>query len=302
MPAGSCDVTVRHAPLPQGILNNAYTVTGGGNRPPVANDDSATVRQTNTVSIPVLANDTDPDAGDVLHVVSETQPAHGSLTTSTPNVYDYTPDPGYLGEDEFTYTIADAAGATSTAAVHVEVIEAVGTVRATVQFADSGLALGEHAVLALRDDQGVLVTQRCLGPADATVTFDGIPLGSYTVAVADQLVLPPAVGGPDVPPRYAVPAPVPVTLTDHGVTEPVDVSVPVRQLLVGAVDPAGSGVGPVCYRLAPVDRGNGGTDPRPVHGVCSSVSPSRLFTDVWPGDRLHALHHQLAGRLHARPR
>ncbi len=91
------------------------------NHPPVARDDSATVDQNSTNNpIAVLANDSDPD-GDALSVTAVSMPGHGTATTTAGGVA-YTPAPGYLGVDSFTYTISDGRGGSATATVHVTVV------------------------------------------------------------------------------------------------------------------------------------------------------------------------------------
>jgi len=90
------------------------------NDPPVAQDDSASTDKDTSVAISVLANDSDPDAGDSLVVESITQPANGTLEN---NGFDllYTPDVGFTGTDTFTYTVSDGRGGTDTATVTVGV-------------------------------------------------------------------------------------------------------------------------------------------------------------------------------------
>ncbi len=90
------------------------------NHPPVARDDSATVNE-NSVDNPiaVLANDSDPD-GDALSVTAVSMPGHGNAAATATGVI-YTPAPGYLGADSFTYTISDGHGGSATATVHITV-------------------------------------------------------------------------------------------------------------------------------------------------------------------------------------
>ncbi|MEP7097167.1 MAG: Ig-like domain-containing protein [Dokdonella sp.] len=91
------------------------------NHPPIAHDDSATVDENSTDNpIAVLANDSDPD-GDALSVTAVSMPGHGTATT-TVNGVAYTPAPGYLGADSFTYTISDGRGGSASATVHVSVV------------------------------------------------------------------------------------------------------------------------------------------------------------------------------------
>jgi hypothetical protein len=90
--------------------------------PPVANNDSAAVlKNSSNNQIDVLANDYDPD-GDDLEIISVTQPSHGSVTYTVDYAY-YTPDPDYIGNDTFTYTITDNNGSAGvTATVNITVV------------------------------------------------------------------------------------------------------------------------------------------------------------------------------------
>ncbi|WP_456402850.1 Ig-like domain-containing protein, partial [Hydrogenimonas sp.] len=89
------------------------------NRPPVAVDDSATTWEQTAATIDVLANDSDPD-GDVLAILSLTQPAHGSATISGNSIV-YTPQPGFIGSDTFSYTVGEEYGGSDSAQVTVSV-------------------------------------------------------------------------------------------------------------------------------------------------------------------------------------
>lgn len=105
---------------------NLDATFGGSNRPPVAADDSASTTEGALVDyIDVLANDSDPD-GDTLDVISVTQGDHGSVGINTDDTLFYTPDPGFIGQDTFDYTISDGNG-TDTATVTVTVTESQPT-------------------------------------------------------------------------------------------------------------------------------------------------------------------------------
>jgi hypothetical protein len=101
----------------------AVTVTPPPNRPPTAVADSATTTKNTSVSIPVLANDSDPD-GDPLRVTSVTPPGHGSATINTDNTVKYSPASGFTGTDGFNYSISDGRGGSATAHVTVTVTTA----------------------------------------------------------------------------------------------------------------------------------------------------------------------------------
>ena len=72
------------------------------------------------VSAPgVLIDDSDPD-GDTLTVSLNGQPQNGTVTLNADGSFTYTPDAGFIGEDEFTYTATDGpAITTGTATVTV---------------------------------------------------------------------------------------------------------------------------------------------------------------------------------------
>jgi len=87
--------------------------------PPQAVRDVVTTSYGRSVTISVLANDSDPD-GDTLSILSVAQPPNGSVSVNG-TLLTYTPNPGFSGVDHFTYTISDGHGGTSTAAVTVTV-------------------------------------------------------------------------------------------------------------------------------------------------------------------------------------
>ncbi len=93
------------------------------NDPPNANDDVESVIEDSTNDqIDVLVNDIDVD-GDLLTLISITQPSHGSATYSTTSVY-YTPFANYNGADSLTYTISDGHGGTDSAIIQITVTPA----------------------------------------------------------------------------------------------------------------------------------------------------------------------------------
>ena len=99
--------------------------------PPVAVDDSATATEDGSaVSVDVLANDSDPE-GRSLTLQSVTQPSNGSTVVENDQAK-YTPNAGYYGSDQFTYTVSDGS-LTSVATVRVRV---ASTDDLTVQIAE----------------------------------------------------------------------------------------------------------------------------------------------------------------------
>ncbi len=99
----------------------ATSLAGPPNNAPTAQDDAAATSEDAMVIVPVLANDSDPDVGDVLAVDSVTQGAHGHVTINGNGTLSYTPDPNFHGSDSFTYTLTDGRGGEDTATVSVTV-------------------------------------------------------------------------------------------------------------------------------------------------------------------------------------
>ena len=107
-----------------------WTVTGiDANHAPLAKADSAQVTADQTVTIDALANDTDVDAGDSKTLVATTATSLGGHVSIVGGKLVYAADadafdlmlPGTSVNDTFSYTMKDAAGATSTASVTVKV-------------------------------------------------------------------------------------------------------------------------------------------------------------------------------------
>jgi hypothetical protein len=87
---------------------------------PIAAADFATVAEDGSVTVSVLANDSDPDGG-TLTLLTTTRPAHGTAAVTGNRVL-YTPAPDFSGTDAFSYTVADPTGATATASVSILVL------------------------------------------------------------------------------------------------------------------------------------------------------------------------------------
>ncbi|WP_421919910.1 Ig-like domain-containing protein [Marinifilum sp.] len=90
------------------------------NDTPVAVDDTNLVEEDASVNGNVLTNDT--DLGDApVTVVSNTNPANGSVTVNADGTYTYTPNADFFGTDTFEYTIEDVDGDQDTAIVTITV-------------------------------------------------------------------------------------------------------------------------------------------------------------------------------------
>src|SRR5439155_4607955 len=76
---------------------------GNGNAAPKANNQDVTAKQGKPKNITLTGSD---DDGDFIIFAITSQPAHGTLSGVAPYVT-YTPDPGYLGSDEFHFRTYD---------------------------------------------------------------------------------------------------------------------------------------------------------------------------------------------------
>ena len=123
------------------------------NRAPNANDDSVTTNEDTSVTINVLANDTDADA-DALIVSAVTQGANGTVVINGDNTVTYTPNADFNGGDSFTYTISDEEGASDTATVSVT-ITSVNDAPVAVDDTLIVAKNGSDVVFALANDSDV---------------------------------------------------------------------------------------------------------------------------------------------------
>jgi hypothetical protein len=87
------------------------------NNPPVANSQSSAV-EANTPT-PITLTGSDPN-GDPLTFMIASSPTHGALSGTPPNVI-YTPEPGYIGPDSFTFKVNDSIVDSAPATVLIDV-------------------------------------------------------------------------------------------------------------------------------------------------------------------------------------
>jgi VCBS repeat-containing protein len=102
----------------EGSTSNAVAqqVDAAPNVAPSVGNDSYTAfeDQAFTATASVLANDDDPDdRPSPLIARNASDPANGSVTLNSDGTFTYTPDPGYNGNDSFTYEAFDGAAATT---------------------------------------------------------------------------------------------------------------------------------------------------------------------------------------------
>ncbi len=163
-------------------------------RPPVATNDAytATAVTPTTFAAPgVLANDTDPDAGQTLTAVLVSQASHGGVSLNPDGSFTYTPATGFSGSDSFTYEAYDGQLDSNVATVNITVPPPTGSISGTLWgdvngdgvrgTGDAGLA-GRTVFLDQNQngklDPGEASTTTA---ADGSYTFTGLAPGTYYV-------------------------------------------------------------------------------------------------------------------------
>jgi hypothetical protein len=175
---GVTDVDI--APPSPLIIN---TQLQGTNQPPAAVNDTTQTTSGTGISIPVLANDIDPD-GDVSKATVEivSGALHGSVSVPDHRAVLYTPAGGFFGPDSFGYRVVDEQGRRSNAATVTITVHKVNRVPVAVN--DSYVLLGSRLDVAKRDgvlandsdiDLDSLTANVVVGPLAGTLSlqFDG---------------------------------------------------------------------------------------------------------------------------------
>jgi VCBS repeat-containing protein len=176
-----------------GSANQVINVTiTGANDGPIAHDDAATTRENTLVTISnVLANDSDPDTLLTPASVSGyTQAAHGTVSYNYDGSFNYTPNTGFHGADNFSYTISDGQ-LSSTASVSIMIDEvpnhapvltsAPAALQAGIE--DNAYLISTMDLLAgFSDVDGDTLSVSALGADHGSITDNGD--GTYTITPA----------------------------------------------------------------------------------------------------------------------
>src|SRR5262249_23644154 len=143
------------------------------NHSPVANADGASTTGMQPVTIYPLSNDSDPDAGDTIHVLNYAMPTSGLAVLNADGSFTYTAQEGFVGTDWFQYTITDSHGATASAIISVQVM-APGTYDDGLVNASAGSAQYPQALNAyfLRAPWHVAGVDYAVGVPAGTVLKD----------------------------------------------------------------------------------------------------------------------------------
>jgi DNA/RNA endonuclease G (NUC1) len=135
--------TTNGAPDSQCATATVNITVNSVNDNPVAVDDSAATDEDTSVTIDVVANDTDVD-GDTRTLQSVGTASHGSVSIVSGQAQ-YSPAANFHGSDSFTYVVSDGHGG-----------EATGTVNITVNSVNDNPVAGDDAATT-NEDMSVLV-------------------------------------------------------------------------------------------------------------------------------------------------
>ncbi|MFC7273892.1 Ig-like domain-containing protein [Paractinoplanes rhizophilus] len=145
------------------------------NTAPVARPDTVATDTNTGVTVPVLANDDDPN-GDPVTLTAAAAGGHGTVTADpVTGTIAYVPETGFYGDDSFVYSIRDPSGRTDSALVTVTVRNAPPVANDDIFAARPGVPV-VLPVLANDADpntgQAIQIVS-ATAPAKGTLTFSG---------------------------------------------------------------------------------------------------------------------------------
>ena len=157
------------------------------NEAPVAEDDSYNVNEGSSLDVNaaegVLSNDTDADE-DTLTAILVDDVQNGTLALNEDGSFSYEPNPGFSGEDTFTYKANDGTADSQPATVAITV-NAVNKAPVVDPIQDQSVEAGQTKtvnVSATDADEGDTIKLSVEGPEFATLTDNGDGTGSIELA------------------------------------------------------------------------------------------------------------------------
>ena len=183
--------THRNATNPVKFTFNSFSVSPEAqptpNEAPVAEDDSYNVNEGSTLEVNaaegVLFNDTDADE-DTLTAALVDDVQNGTLTLNEDGSFSYEPNPGFSGEDTFTYKANDSTADSQPATVAITV-NAVNKAPVVDPVQDQSVEAGQTKtvnVSATDADEDDTIKLSIEGPEFASLTDNGDGTGSIELA------------------------------------------------------------------------------------------------------------------------
>src|SRR5207302_1826073 len=169
--------TVKDATLVSTAATVSITVTPV-NDPPVANAQSVTTAEDTATAITLTGSDVD---GDALTYAVATQPAHGTLTGTAPNMT-YTPAANYNGPDSFTFKANDGTVDSSAATVSITITAVNDAPVANDQAVTTNEDTAKAIVLTASDVDGDPLTYAIVAAPTHGALSGSAPTVTYTPA------------------------------------------------------------------------------------------------------------------------
>lgn len=171
---------------------------------PVAINDSANTLRDESVSISILSNDLLDgapllDVGTIDSANFVTEPEHGIAELQPDNTVTYTPDVGFTGGDQFSYTVTAGGETSNTAYVALTVIKPSDP-DVPIARNDSGTSIGTDTItIDVLSNDTVGIPEQPVDPATATVTINGEPTYGTATINTDNTVNYQANSVPSIP-------------------------------------------------------------------------------------------------------
>ncbi len=163
---------------------NVSVTVSSVNDPPVAGDDDVTTSEEQTVTVAVLANDSDAD-GDTLSVLNLGTPSHGTVVLNANQTVTYTPAANDQGSDSFGYTVSDGHGGSDGAVVTVTVTAVSDAPQANDDLATTPEDTAAIVPVLANDtdpDGDTLTVASVTQPSHGTAALEGTSAVRYTPA------------------------------------------------------------------------------------------------------------------------
>ncbi|MBU2663176.1 tandem-95 repeat protein [Actinoplanes bogorensis] len=156
-----------------GLTATAIITVTVRNAAPIAVDDRFVVRPGVTTKLDLLANDRDPNTGQVLSIATLGTPAKGTVTLNADGTVSYRPNPLTQGTDTFDYVLTDDLGLTDTGTVTI-VIDALPVAGADTATTPGGQPVDIAVLTNDTDPEGGVLTLVSAGtPAHGTTSVVG---------------------------------------------------------------------------------------------------------------------------------
>ena len=139
--------------------------------PKAVTDNYATPFNTPLI-VPLVSSVLSNDGGTGLTILSNTNPAHGSVNVAANGTFTYTPVSTYSGADSFTYTLKDQANSNATATVNLS----VGVAPISFGFVDASGSLTDTPSLGRGAVQRTIVSTAFAQPLTVKVLRSGAPV------------------------------------------------------------------------------------------------------------------------------